>query len=381
MGIDTERIISRQLSSNETMLWCGKPNSSFCRGKLDLVVFVFSIIWIGFCVFFLVGASIRSGLLGIVTSIPFYLVGIYTFRKGFAIKYINKREMIYAITNERILITRVKAEGRIKNTTSAKIRIITDDNMFCNKKGIGSIRFSSGSTVQGSKYWAFENIDSCEKVLDIYRKAKSNETNAEEFPHLIPQVDKQQSTTLDLFREKRREQKSTKAKGITRKKVAVGVLKPLLFLIIFGLICYGVFSISIVSKTPATVEQVVEVLTSFGYAPKDNTKNYIAQNPSAAESLRQCIVIEKGDIHFEFYSFNNGNSAVDCYASAHSYIYQTSMSPFTEGDWKSANYCKYTLKSSSSYYVAMYVGSTSVFAYSYVENANAINEIMKAIGY
>ena len=167
-----------------------------------------------------------------------------------------------------------------------------------------------------------------------------------------------------------------------KKKAAGNVLKLCIFLAIFGLVCYGVFSIAIVPKTPATVEQVMEVMTSFGYEPQDKTDTFIAKNPSAAQNLQQCIAIEKEDVHFEFYSFYNENSAIIMYREAYWHIYYTKMSfPNVELDTKMANYCKYTLKASGTYSVAMYVGPTAVYACSDEENADAIIEIMKAIGY
>jgi len=159
-------------------------------------------------------------------------------------------------------------------------------------------------------------------------------------------------------------------------------LPLLIFLITFGLICYGVFYFLIVPKTPATVQEIAEVLVKNGYEPQDITALYVAQNPNVAQNLKQCIAIEKEDIHFEFYSFNNEKSAINLYSSAYSLIIQMRRGfPNVETNTMIANYCKYTLEASGTYSVAMYVGTTAVYAYSDTKNMDKIKNILKEINY
>ena len=175
--------------------------------------------------------------------------------------------------------------------------------------------------------------------------------------------------------------------GITiRKALLINAVKkvyPLvIFVAVFGLICYGVFYLLIVPKTPAAAEQVIAALISHGYEPQDITEQYIAQNPDTARNLRQCVTAEKEDVHFEFYSFYNEKSAVNLYSTAFTLIIRTKMgTPNVEIDKKIANYCKYTLKASGTYSVAMYVGTTAVYAYSSAENWEKIDYIPKEIDY
>lgn len=159
-------------------------------------------------------------------------------------------------------------------------------------------------------------------------------------------------------------------------------VKLVIALTIFILIILLIFKIIIVPKTPATVEQVTEVLTSQGYKPQDITEQYFEKDIGFKQTLINCIAIEKDDIHFEFFNFNNENSAIDIYGQAHSLIVRTKMSiPYAEHDTKNANYCIYTLAAGGTYSVAIYVENTAVYAYSNEENAGAISDILEAIGY
>lgn len=163
------------------------------------------------------------------------------------------------------------------------------------------------------------------------------------------------------------------AKGFVKLAIAITLLILIILL---------VFKITIVPKTPATVEQVMDVLVSRGYEPQDITQQYFDKDTNFKQTLIKCIAIEKDDIHFEFYNFNNENSAINIYSQAHSLIVRTKRSvPYAEHDTKNANYAIYTLASGGTYSVAIYVGTTAVYAYSDEENAGAISNILKDIDY
>ena len=166
------------------------------------------------------------------------------------------------------------------------------------------------------------------------------------------------------------------------KKVAKKVLPLLIFFVIFGLCCYFLFSLN-VPKTPATIEQVWDVLVSQGYEPQDITEQYHSQEENKQNSsLIQCISMQKEDIYFYFYSFNNRNSATDAYGQFYWDIFYTRMSlPNAETDTKIANYGIYTLKTRTTYSATVYVDVTTVYAYSDVENRGEINKILEAIDY
>lgn len=159
--------------------------------------------------------------------------------------------------------------------------------------------------------------------------------------------------------------------------IAFSVVTVLMMAVMFFL----VFSTSD-PKTPATTEQVWKLLTSQGYEPQDLTNKYHAGYPNAKERLNRLTAIEKDDIRFDFYDFNNKNSAVDIYGVAYSHLVTTKRrGSYVEYETSIANYHIYTLKSDGKYYVSIYVGTTAVYAYADAENEGKINEILFAIDY
>ena len=166
------------------------------------------------------------------------------------------------------------------------------------------------------------------------------------------------------------------------KNIVKGFLKLSIAVISLGLIIYFVLSVTVVPKTPATTGQVWEALVSLGYDPQDITKMCLEQNPNAKQNLLNCIAVQKDDIYFEFFMFNNANSAIDVYASNRSDMVWTKKTVhFVEYYKKTANYCIYTLRSSGTYSASIYVGNTAVYAYSDAENRGEINKILDIIGY
>lgn len=165
-----------------------------------------------------------------------------------------------------------------------------------------------------------------------------------------------------------------------RKKTTM--LSYILFgLFIFGFIILVLCWINIGEpKTPATSEQVWNVLVEQGHKPQDITQKFLEGNPNS--DLIKNIAIEEDDFRFDFYVFNSENSAVDIYGQAHSLIVRTKNAyPNIEYDQKEANYCVYTLTAKGEYNVAIYVGNTAEYAYRKEENANKISKILSEIGY
>ena len=83
--------------------------------------------------------------------------------------------------------------------------------------------------------------------------------------------------------------------GLTAKEF----FKLASFLTFFVLVTLLVFEIAIVPKTPATMEQVIEVLVSQGYQPQDTTELYNTPNSNLIKS----IDVQKDDVRFEFFCF------------------------------------------------------------------------------
>ncbi len=156
------------------------------------------------------------------------------------------------------------------------------------------------------------------------------------------------------------------------------ILLVLLFLIMFG-VSVGVTENK---KTPVTAEQIISVLEEQGYQPEDVTEYYCAKDPNFNNKVIKCIAFEKDDIHFEFFEFNNKNSAVDIYGQAHTrIILNYNAINKIEISHKIANYNIYSLDSLGKYNVAIYVENTALYAYCDSANKLKINTILDAIDY
>ncbi|MDR1564833.1 MAG: hypothetical protein LBS74_07740 [Oscillospiraceae bacterium] len=158
------------------------------------------------------------------------------------------------------------------------------------------------------------------------------------------------------------------------------IIKLALYLVFLLGLIYIVLAATTVPKTLTTAERVWNVLAAQGYEPQDITQKYIERDENSA--LVKSIVIEKDDLRFEFFVFDNENNAIDLYGNARaSIVLAKNALPNVEVSKKMANYCIYTLKAKGEYNVAIYVGTTAVYAYCNEENANEINKILDAIDY
>ncbi len=161
-----------------------------------------------------------------------------------------------------------------------------------------------------------------------------------------------------------------------------GYLKLALVIIFFVVLAIVFFNFFAVPKTPATTEQVESVIIAQGYEPKDITEQYCESDPGFTNVLNQCISFDKDDIHFEFFDFNNNNSAVNVFSQVYQEVSYKYNDPYSiEIETRIANYSIYLLDSLGKYNVAIYVGNTAVYACCNSENKNEIDKILDAIDY
>lgn len=174
----------------------------------------------------------------------------------------------------------------------------------------------------------------------------------------------------------------TKPAGSYVKPDWKGYLKLALVIILFIVLAIVFFNFFAVPKTPVTTEQVKSVIVAQGYEPKDITEQYYESDPGFKSVLNRCISFDKDDIHFEFFDFNNDNSAIDVYSQVYSQVsYKYNHPDSIEIKNQIANYTIYTLDSLGKYNVAIYVGNTAVYAYCNSENKAEIQKILDAIDY
>ncbi len=161
------------------------------------------------------------------------------------------------------------------------------------------------------------------------------------------------------------------------KKKKIG----LTILFVSGLILLGVILIYAFSngqpKTPATCQQVTTVLSDLGYVPSDTTSLYSEDDSHLVSS----VTIENEQIRFDFFEFNNENSAANVYSNACNQMldYRSSGNISNSGGY--ANYYMHSLKSSGVYYITIRVGNTALYAYCDEDYMGKLGKILSGIGY
>ncbi|MGN0547547.1 MAG: hypothetical protein ACI4I3_09455 [Acutalibacteraceae bacterium] len=163
------------------------------------------------------------------------------------------------------------------------------------------------------------------------------------------------------------------AKGIIKLVLVVGIL------VILTIALISAFN---VQKEPVTADRVCEIIKEQGYNPQDITDKYYEHDPTFKRTLIKCVAFEEDDIRFDFFEFNNSNSAVDIYGQAYTeIILNYNAVNKIEIEHQMGNFSIYTLDSLGKYNVAIYVGNTAVYANCDSENKNEINRILDAIDY
>ncbi len=176
-------IFSSELLSGETVEWTGYPNPAVLFHKEDWSMVPFSLLWGGFAVFWLLGASGIWGVwmnrpnrsfqwFGLIWGTPFVLIGQYMIWGRFIHRRWKKQRTYYALTNRRALIVQVGFRGR--TTSSAYFENMSMLDKWVRSDGIGSISF--GGPVTGEWRWGkgnpprpptFDDIDNVDSVYKI----------------------------------------------------------------------------------------------------------------------------------------------------------------------------------------------------------------------
>lgn len=167
------------------------------------------------------------------------------------------------------------------------------------------------------------------------------------------------------------------------KKKKIGLIALFLFGIILLVVILTHAFVNGQPKTPVTCQQVTEVLSDLGYSPSDTTSMYEKQDSNLVNS----IAVETEKIRFDFFEFNNDDSASNVFSHAYNQIldYRNGYTPEygqdIETDEYYANYRLYSLKSGGMYYLTIRVGSTAIYTYCDEDYINELGKILSGIGY
>jgi hypothetical protein len=141
------------LGTNETILWTGRPPEGIIFRASDIFLIPFSILWFGFAIFW-EGSVITSSapLLFRLWGIPFLFVGLYISIGRFFIDSRKRKNTIYAITPERIMI---KAGIFSSEINSISIRTLSGVTFTTKSNDSGTIILGP----ENDRYGRMQGID------------------------------------------------------------------------------------------------------------------------------------------------------------------------------------------------------------------------------
>ena len=135
--------LQRDLMPGEQILWIGQPDATQIFSLTDIYLIPFSLLWGGFAFFWEFSAfqlTTRHHAVNpsAVIGVPFSLVALYMIIGRFFVKVWRRQRTVYAVTNQRVLIS-VTLFSR--NLTSLFIRDIPAINENSGSNGSGNIYF------------------------------------------------------------------------------------------------------------------------------------------------------------------------------------------------------------------------------------------------
>ncbi len=146
--------------------------------------------------------------------------------------------------------------------------------------------------------------------------------------------------------------------------------------IIFSIIMIVLFA-NTGEKTPATCEQVSTELINLDYEPVDSTYYYKEQS----SQLKGSIMADNGNVRFNFFEFDNNDSAYTVFYNNHDLIYENISDGFREWDAHYNNYAMYSMSSNGVYYISIWVGNTAIYAYCDEKYKSELDTILISIDY
>ncbi|MBP6818241.1 MAG: hypothetical protein KBC46_02945 [Ferrovibrio sp.] len=170
--------LSAALDVGERLLWWGMPKQGFVLRRSDAKLIPFSLFFLGFAVFWEWQVLRASEPVFALFGIPLILAGLYITAGRFVHDAIRRRNIVYGVTDQRVLIVTPR------NLKSIELSALTEIHLEKTASHVGSIVF--GPELQpvafgpGVGAWAgrpaapaFEFIPEAEKVLNTVRAAKA----------------------------------------------------------------------------------------------------------------------------------------------------------------------------------------------------------------
>jgi hypothetical protein len=170
---DIEREFRPYLMVGEEVLWTGRPRQGIILKEGDKYAIPFSIVWLGFAVFWtLMVSAMGAPIFMRIWGIPFILVGLYIALGRFFVDARRRSRTKYAITSDRVMTLVGDASPQLESVLFGALK---DMKIYQKADGSGTIclptgkqtsRFAVSTNGFESKYEAL--IDMVEDVATVF---------------------------------------------------------------------------------------------------------------------------------------------------------------------------------------------------------------------
>jgi hypothetical protein len=177
---EIEREVARELSGGEKLLWSGQPRQGLILRPSDAFVIPFSLLWCGFAIvwetFALTGD--KAPWFFKLWGLPFVAAGLYMVFGRFIADAAERKNTVYAVTNERILIIGGLFSRAVK---SLSLRTLQEISFSERRDGTGTIvlgpttTFTSGGWSRQQRQSSppeLVGIPDARTVYDLIRQAQ-----------------------------------------------------------------------------------------------------------------------------------------------------------------------------------------------------------------
>ena len=160
--------LNSYLMTGEKVAWSGRPKQGLILTPNDRFLVPFSLLWGGFLIFWEASVlKVHAPLFFVLFGAAFALVALYFVVGRFFVDAWIRRDMLYALTDRRVLILR-RAPSR--NLIALSLDRLPECRLFESNDGSGTIRFGTPLSLfvrQGS--WAMwtPSIDPTPQFLRI----------------------------------------------------------------------------------------------------------------------------------------------------------------------------------------------------------------------